>query len=68
MGKDWKQKALAKYKHGLVNWEDVPEGLKKQADRYNFDLGEFREEKVRKKDRANLKEMKRQMREKEGED
>ena len=68
MGKDWKQKALAKYKHGLVNWEDVPEGLKKQADRYNFDLGEFREEKVRKKDRASLKEMKRQMKEKEEED
>ena len=63
MGKDWKQKALAKYKHGLVDWEDVPEGLKKQADRYNFDLGEYRREKIKKKDKASLKEMKRRLKE-----
>lgn len=61
MGKDYKQKALAKFKQGLVDWEDVPEGLKKQADRYNFDGGEYRAKKLRKVDKASKKDMKRQL-------
>ena len=65
MGKDRKQTALAKYKHGLINWEEVPEELKKQADRYNFDGGEYRAKKVRKKDLDSKKDMKKQLEEKE---
>jgi len=61
MGKDYKQKAAAKYKHGLVEWEDVPDGLKKQADRYNFDIGEHRAEKVKKAEKASKKDMRKQM-------
>ena len=61
MGKDYKQKAAAKYKHGLVEWEDVPEGLKKQADRQNFDVGEHRAEKLKKADKASKKDLRKQM-------
>ena len=69
MGKDRKQKALAKYKHGLVSWEDVPEELKKQADRHNFDGGELRAEKEKNKDKDSEREMRRQINEyKEKED
>ncbi len=63
MGKDYKQTALAKYKQGLVDWEDVPSGLKKQADRINFDGGKHRAEKAKKEDKANKKELRRQLRE-----
>ena len=48
MGKDRKQTALAKFKKGMVEWKDVPEELKHQADRYNFDGGEYRAKKARK--------------------
>lgn len=61
MGKDYKQTALAKYKQGLVDWEDVPDGLKKRADRENFDIGKHRAEKVRRADKASKKEMRKQM-------
>ena len=61
MGKDYKQTALAKYKSGLVDWEDVPDGLKKQADRRNFDIGEHRAEKVKRAEKASKKNMKREL-------
>lgn len=63
MGKDYKQKANAKYNHGLIEWEDVPEGLKKMADRHNFDVGEHRAEKIKRAEKASKKNMKRELEE-----
>lgn len=68
MGKDRKQTALAKFKHGLVSWEDVPEELKHQADRYNFDGGEYRAKKAKKISDISKKDMEEQIEEKEEDD
>ena len=63
MGKDYKNKIIGKAKKGLISWKDVPEEVEKLIDRENFDIGEYRKEKVEKKDKASRKDMKRQLRE-----
>ena len=68
MGKDRKQTALAKFKKGMIEWKDVPEELKHQADRYNSDGGEYRAEKVKRKDDLSKKDMEEQIKEKEEDD
>ena len=68
MGKDFKQKAKAKAKQGLISWDDVPDSLKKQADRHNFDGGEFRKKKLDKEDKASKKLMKKELKDYENGD
>ena len=61
MGKDFKHKDLGKARRGVIDWEEVSEGTKKMMDRENFDLGEYRGRKEKKKDKASKKDMKRQV-------
>ena len=42
MGKDNKHKIEAKFRNGLIDYEDVPIEVKKKWDRINFDKGEQR--------------------------
>jgi hypothetical protein len=67
MGKDYKHKDLGKAKRGVIKWNEVSEGTKKMIDRENFDIGEFREEKEKKRDKASRKDMKRQLKDYEEE-
>lgn len=62
MGKDYKHKDLGKARRGVIKWNEVSEGTKKMIDRENFDIGEFREEKKKKEDKASKKDMKKQLR------
>lgn len=63
MGKDYKNKAKGKARRGIISWKDIPENVEKQLDRENFDIGEYRKEKVEKRDKAYRKDMKRQLQE-----
>lgn len=67
MGKDYKHKDIGKAKRGVIKWDEVSEGTKKMIDRENFDIGEFKEEKIKKRDKASRKEMRKQLREYEEE-
>ena len=63
MGKDYRHTDLAKARRGVIGWDEVSEETKRMIDRENFDVGEFREEKAKKKDKASKKDMKKQLRE-----
>ncbi len=42
MAKDEIHKFEAKFRQGLITYDEVPEKLKKKWDRHNFDLGRYR--------------------------
>ncbi len=42
MAKDNKHKLEAKFRQGLVTYEEVPEELKRKWNRSNFDIGRYR--------------------------
>jgi len=52
MGKDYLHIAKAKFKQGLIEASEVPEGLQKQWDRWNFDIAEdaVRENMIKERD------------------
>lgn len=62
MGKDYKHKDLGKARRGIISWNEVSDETKKMIDRENYDLGEYREQKEKKKDKASKKDMKKQLR------
>lgn len=42
MGKDLLHKLEAKFRQGLINYEDTPEKLKRKWNRSNFTIGTYR--------------------------
>jgi hypothetical protein len=42
MAKDEIHKLEAKFRQGLITYDEVPENLKKKWDRSNFDIGRYR--------------------------
>lgn len=61
MGKDYKHKDLGKARRGVIGWDDVSEETKKMMNRENYDIGEYRKRKEKKKEKASKKEMERQI-------
>ena len=61
MGKDYKHKYEAKCRQGIEEWKNAPLNLKKKWDRWNFDVAEFRADKLAKIEKEQNKIMKQEV-------
>lgn len=48
MSRTYKHKIQAKFNQGLIDYKDIPQNIKNMWNRYNFDWGKYRKQRIEK--------------------